>query len=78
MNGILAESIAWLSEGPRLRSCGGEVVCARAPRISLALLDARIGLRKELGGGTRATAKLKWSQVADRVQAMIDDSVQFT
>ncbi|CAK0883579.1 unnamed protein product, partial [Prorocentrum cordatum] len=55
-----------------------QVVCQRAPRISLALLDARIGLRKEYGLGSRATATLKWSQIKDCVHATIDDSIQFT
>ena len=42
-------------------------VARKCPNISLALLDARVALRKLLGLGSRDTARLKWSLVAPTI-----------
>ncbi|CAK0867961.1 unnamed protein product, partial [Prorocentrum cordatum] len=54
-----------------------QVGADRAPRISLALLDARACIRKECGLGSRAVARPKWSNIERHVQAIVEDAVQF-
>lgn len=46
----------------------------RAPTISLHLLDARVGLTKAAGLGSRATKHFKYSQISDRIRVMISDA----
>ncbi|CAK0893467.1 unnamed protein product, partial [Prorocentrum cordatum] len=52
-----------------------QVRCDRAPRIGMGLLDARVGLRKELGLGSRQSRHMKWSEIAPHVEAMVRDSM---
>ena len=46
---------------------------ARQPRSTLALIDAQIGNRKDVGLGSRADGDVKWSSVAGRVQEILND-----
>eukprot|EP00959_Pyramimonas_sp_CCMP1952_P451853 9460395-Pyramimonas_sp.AAC.1 len=48
----------------------------RAPNISLPLLDARLGNRRELQLGSRADNKKKWSDIEGQVNAMIDEALE--
>ena len=54
-----------------------ELACRRAPRISLPLVDARVGLRKDLGLGTRDKRHVKYSQMMDSgASDLLDDAIQ--
>ena len=52
-------------------------VAARAPNISLALLDARVAVRTALGMGFAAQSK-KWSQVEKHVLRAVSDACEHT
>ena len=48
-----------------------QLVCQRAPWVSLGLLDARVALRKELGLGQRSAKESKWSQTQPKANEMM-------
>ena len=48
-----------------------------APGISLALLDARVSLRKSAGLGSTATRCTRWSHIAAKAEDLINDAVEF-
>ena len=45
----------------RKHSAEEPYACKQCPLISLALLDARVGIRRELGVGSRERRDMKWS-----------------
>ena len=51
-----------------------QLACKWAPCISLALLDARVGNRKDAGLGSRATKLTKWSTVAAHAEEIAQDA----
>ena len=52
-------------------------VVRAAPRVTLPLLDARVGLRKMLGMGSRKARDKKWSQQAPTVAKLVDTAKTF-
>ena len=50
---------------------------SRSPSLNLDLLDARIGVRKSLGMGSRDCTVTKWSDIEDRANRAVDDVAPF-
>eukprot|EP00959_Pyramimonas_sp_CCMP1952_P464609 9486908-Pyramimonas_sp.AAC.1 len=46
-----------------------------APHADLALIDARVAMRKEFGKGSRADRLVKWRDIKHQVDAIIRDAV---
>jgi hypothetical protein len=70
-------SETWLAHVSELEGVNNMVkrILVQAPRTTLVLADAQVGNRKDLGLGTRESYNLKWSQIAGRVEAMLDESL---
>lgn len=69
----------WLAHVSELEGVNNMVKCllSAAPRTSLVLADAEIGLRKDFGLGVRRTKELKWSQIAPRVEEILNQTVPY-
>jgi hypothetical protein len=52
-----------------------QAMTRQAPRISLALLDARVGTRKYIGLGSRDTKSARWKDLAPIIYDVVDDAV---
>ena len=50
--------------------------CHKAPNISLPLLDARAGIKRELGLGNKESQGVKWSDIQEMVNSRLDEALE--
>ena len=72
---LLAER--WSAHTAELEGVNNMVkaLIALAPSMTLQLVDAIVGNRKDCGLGSKGAQISKWSQVASRVEAILDETV---
>lgn len=71
-------ALSWRADTQEIEGVNNLISMAtdRAPKISLALLDARVATRKDVGLGSRATKYKKYTVLAPRIKEILDDAVQ--
>ena len=71
-------AILWMADQQEIEGVMSmiQAAAAAAPRITQAVLDARVGVRKRLELGSRGSLHIKWSQVEQRVETTLRQAVQ--